>query len=193
MADASTFLSKLFAAAGEQLGKINSDDKGNGQPVLLHHTPALLEGNVPEGFGILVQPMMERNKGGGEMKLTDIIIHPVPNLDTVAKSEKGAAYLQEVLTTAFGRKLKTSVANFKETPGSKLQFPDDLDGFIEAARRGSQLATFKTLAPKFVRALKKRGYAAITVDMLYNCFTSASFAQQIFSKIVQDQWIFLIN
>lgn len=162
-------------------------------PVPIHWGLDLNNPEIAEGFGVLVQPLMERAAGGGEMKLTDIIVCPVPSLNLVVADEQGASYLQQVVIEAFGRKLKQAVNGFKETAGSKLQLPKTLQAFVEAARRGSQLATFKELAPKFVKALKKRGYSQITNDMLYNCFTSASFSQQVFPRIVQDQWLFLID
>lgn len=146
---------------------------------------------IPEGFGLLVQPVQKRDKSKqedekGSLVVTGIILSAVPDIATLLADPKGMHYLRGTLNEAMGRRLKAiTVAALKEN--SAPQLPSTIEGFIEAIRARSPLYTYNQLQERLRKSLEKKG-VKLSKEMLQGVLQSQSFAEQLLPNIAQAQW-----
>lgn len=147
----------------------------------------------PANFGILVQPVLERNKKkkGGPLQLASMIVAQVPDIKLVSTDDKGSVFLQEALGEAYGRKLRTDLTQ-QMAAHAKIKLPATLEEFV-ATERNDNL--FLGLMQDTVRRLKQNGgsLGLLTVAILKNALMSANFAKGFAPRIPQDQWVKVLD
>jgi len=145
----------------------------------------------PAGYGILVQPVLERNKEkrGTSLLLSGIVIASVPDLDAVTKENKGKTFLQEALSEAYGRKLRTIALNADKT-GAKAVFPKDIEGYITEQSETPTLTAFNVIAPHFIKLLHAYGNELryITPPLLRVALSSSAKAAIQYPRIADNVW-----
>lgn len=146
---------------------------------------------IPDGFGLLIQPMLERAGKGQQMKLVGFVAAAVPDVATVVADVKGAAFLENALTEVLGRKLKGIISGTE--PGEPIVLPTTLAGFIERATRSEGVASFNNLAKGFVTALRDAKFQNMNKDTLRSVLMSAPFATALYPKIPQKVWEALLD
>jgi hypothetical protein len=144
--------------------------------------------DVPRDHGILIQPILERNKEkkGGPLQLTSYIVAHVPDLSVVQKTDEGVNYLLNALSEVYGRRLKQDLAQAAASH-TKPKLPQTMEEFITSETRDN---AFQNLMQATVRKLKENGgsLALITQGILKNTLQSAQFARGMFPKIQQKDW-----
>jgi hypothetical protein len=147
----------------------------------------------PSNYGILVQPVLERNKKkkGGPLQLAAVIVAQVPDIKLVSQDEKGSVFLQAALDEAYGRKLRTDLTQ-QLAAHAKVKLPATLEEFV-ASERNDNL--FLGLMQETVRKLKQNGgsLSLLSVAILKNALMSASFAKGMFPRIPQEDWVKVID
>lgn len=141
--------------------------------------------NIPENFGLLIQPLMERVQGE-KKKVVAFISAAIPSLEAVAADEKGRAYLDSVIQEAIGRKLKqtyNAAIDKRQVP----RFPTTLAGFIESAQRQQVMIAFNKAASHMIKALEEKNFT-INTEFLKAALQSKEFAETNFgTKINWDK------
>lgn len=133
------------------------------------------DGNVeaPEGFGLLIQPTMERVQGEAR-RIIAFIGAFVPTLEQIGANEKGRKWLEDTIYETTGRKLKMSYSAAMEK-GQKPKYPVSLDQFIESAQRQAIMAAFNKVAAEMIAALSAKGFT-IPQEFLRSALMSTKFA-----------------
>ncbi len=144
------------------------------------------ETEFPEGYGIALLPIKERVGDRGNV-VRGLCVAAMPDPDTLAQHEKGAAFIREAVVSNFLAKLANAVRP-RSAGQSAPSAPFTVEDFITSARAAESLASFRELAPQYVKALKKKGLSIITSPILRQVLTSAQFAEQQFPHIDGAKW-----
>lgn len=148
---------------------------------------------IPKEHGLLLQPVLERNKAkkGGPLVLTSYIAAHVPDLSVVSTTDQGTEYLYDALMESFARRLKQDVAQ-AEASHMKPKLPTTVEEFTSKEQRDN---LFQNLMQETVRKLKAQGGSLnlITQAILRNVLQSATFAKGMFPGIPQEDWEGVIN
>lgn len=142
------------------------------------------EGVAP-GFGLAVYPITERVESRGNVTKGCAIVQ-IPDPATVAQHEKGAEYINNAIL----RNLTSKIGSALRSQSASL--PTTVEDFL-TSRTGEGLATYRELAPHFIKGLKKLGLKTVTVQLLRQIFSSKEFAEDQFPKIPQEKWLFLLD
>ncbi|MCK5504950.1 MAG: hypothetical protein KAJ10_07290 [Thermodesulfovibrionia bacterium] len=141
---------------------------------------------VEPGFGIAIVPITERVAERGNVTKGCAIVQ-VPDPQTVAAHEKGAEFINKSILG----KLVAKVSNAVRSASASI--PASMEDFLVSTRSGEGLATYRELAPGFVKGLKKMGISIMNTNLLRQIFSSKEFAEDQFPKIPQEKWEYLLN
>ena len=147
------------------------------------------EEGFPEGFGLAIIPISERQDG--KNVVTSVVAAAVPTLAQIQATDGGTAFIDEMLQNA----LMTKVANAARPKDGQVGapvLPKSVADFMEGARRES-LKGYQAVAMIFVKKMKKKGMKTLTPVQLRECLQSAATANQYYPNVSQTFWEKLAN
>ena len=145
------------------------------------------EEDFPAGYGLCILPISKRGENGNET--VGVAVAAVPDPETITSAEGGADYIRKTVLDAEIAKLANAVRPRGSGNAIAASIPFSIQDFITSSRGGESMATFRTLAPVYVKALKKKGINFMTGILLRNIFQSAAFAEEQFPTIPQESWL----
>jgi hypothetical protein len=160
-------------------------------PVRLNFDP---NNEFPAGYGLAFVPLAVRTEAKDEKgvafkfnKITGIVAAAVPDVATIAATEKGASFIGKTVINA----LMAQVANAArpQADGTLNPLPFSLEDFIEATGKGREgVKSFTTIAPAWVAVIRQKGIKTMTTPMLRQCLMSTDFAKAVFPAVAQQTW-----
>ena len=146
----------------------------------------------PAGYGIAIIPT--RGRVGGETITTGCTIGAVPDPDKIANSEGGPEFIAAAILDKVIAKLANSVRPKGEAGTIANSLPFSVHDFITSSKgAGEGLATFRKLAPVYVKGLKEKGLTFMSGPILRQILSSAAFAGQHWPKTPQTVWASLLD
>lgn len=146
---------------------------------------------LPEGFGIAIRAVSKR---GQETPLACLLL-AIPSIELVVGNADGSKWIAELAINSMAEKAAAAVRPRGDeallTDASVL--PRTLADFVQPAKRGEGLGTFRAIAGDFVKVLKKKGLSFLNLSLLRQLLESAQFAKSQFPQISQDKWITVID
>lgn len=140
--------------------------------------------------GMLIAPISKRVSGRNVTQ--GIVVAAIPTLEAVLEHEKGEEFVRSsYLDTCFSR--LANAVRPRDDGQSTTHVPLSIEDFIESKRGSDALKAFSTLAPKFVKALKKKGLKYMTGPILKHILESKANAEAQFPKMVQTVWVGVLN
>jgi hypothetical protein len=184
------FAPSELAKAQEHLQEVLTITEANGVGIVRNFNA---EEDFPAGYGLCVLPISKRRANGDGNETIGVAVAAVPDPETIANAEGGADFIRKTILDAEIAKLANAVRPRGEGNAVAASIPFSVQDFITSSRGGESMATFRKLAPVYVKALKNKGIRFMTGILLRQVFQSASFAEEQFPKIPQEQWIAIID
>jgi len=143
------------------------------------------------GYGVVIDHIAKRGENGNE--ILGILIGAVPDFETVMSADNGAAFVKDSVVDKMLAKLKNAVRPRGEDNTVSASVPFSVVDFITSNRPEGILIAFNSLAPAYVKMLKKKGLSLMTIAILRQILQSSAFAEQNFPKISQDKWVTILD
>jgi len=147
---------------------------------------------VTEGYAIIVAPINQRNSES-KNEVVGVSIGAVPTYDLFMTSPEGTAWIKEQTTNAILAKLANAVRPSTKTGEISATRPYTITDFITSNRSDGVLVAYRTLAPKYIKALKAKGITNLTDATFRQTLQSTAFAEATFEKIKQTTWVSIIH
>jgi hypothetical protein len=157
-------------------------------PVMTNFDPAQ---ELPEGFGIAIRAVSKR---GQENPLACLLL-AIPSIELVATNPEGSKWLAELAINSMAEKAAATVRPRGDEPllTDSSVMPRSLLDFVQPAKRGEGLGTFRAIAGDFVKVLKKKGLSFLNLSLLRQLLESAQFAKSQFPQIDQSKWVMVLD
>ena len=147
------------------------------------------EEGLPEGYGIGVFPVSERNAETKKNVLSQVIIAGVPDFSTVMEDEAGRDFVINALNNAISTKLANAVRN----ADGPVKLPLSVRDFVTRKTRGDDLKSFNELSQGLIKLLKDMGFKNMNKPTLRGCLNNADMAESQYPKVPQEQWEKLLD
>jgi hypothetical protein len=146
---------------------------------------------ISDGFGLCIVPNTRREAGKGTVTY-GVTVAAIPDPTTVLAHEKGEEFLRSLCIDSLVAKIANSAR--VRPDGSSGTLPTTITDFMERrSSKGEGLKTYTELSSHFVKALRKKGLKLINAQLLRSCLQSATFAEEQFEKITQEQWVQVLD
>ena len=146
---------------------------------------------INDGFGLCIVPNTRREQGKGTVTY-GVTVAAIPDPTTVLAHEKGEEFLRTLCIDTLVAKIANSAR--VRPDGSSGTLPVTITDFMERrSSKGEGLKTYTELSSHFVKALRKKGLKLINAQLLRSCLQSATFAEEQFEKITQEQWVQVLD
>lgn len=177
LADSNEYVSNVIESADE-----------NELPVFWNINPE--EPEIPDGYGLAVTPVQQKQGGGKGLKTIAVLIGAVPTYDHVFADDAGQKFIRQTVTELLISKMISAARpRGDETIGkTPFKLPLSIADFIERRGSGENLKSYTEISGDFVSALKKQGMKFINATMLRECLASVEFASQQFPQVSQENW-----
>ncbi len=143
----------------------------------------------PEGYGLAVIPLSKRNTtdpGSGNITI-GVAIAAIPDPEMVGAHDKGGDFIRAIITDTFISKV-ANACRPRADGTTAPTIPFEIMDFLESRRGRESLKAFSEIAPRFVKALRKKGISYMTAQLLRQTLQSKQFAETQFEKIPQEAW-----
>lgn len=182
------FPSSNIAAAVDAIGKAQEIAAVNGVRCTYNFD---IEKEFEAGYGVVIDHIAKRGKEGNT--ILGILIGAVPDFETVMNADNGADFVKDSVVDKMLAKLKNAVRPRGEDNTVSASVPFSVVDFITSNRPEGILIAFNSLAPAYVKMLKKKGLSLMTVAILRQTLQSEAFAHQNFPKIDQAKWLTILE
>ena len=177
-----------IAKAGEAIGLAQEIAAANGIECTYNFD---IEKEFESGYGVVIDHIAKRGKDGNQ--ILGILIGAVPDFETVMNADNGADFVKDSVVDKMLAKLKNAVRPRGEDNTVSASVPFSVIDFITSNRPEGILIAFNSLAPAYVKMLKKKGLSLMTVAILRQTLQSEAFAEQNFPKISQEKWVTILD
>ncbi len=142
----------------------------------------------PDGYGLAVIPLSKRGDtpGGGNITI-GVAIAAIPDPELVGSHDKGGDFIRAIITDTFISKV-ANACRPRADGTTAPTIPFEIMDFLESRRGRESLKAFSEIAPRFVKALRKKGISYMTAQLLRQTLQSRQFAESQFEKIPQEAW-----
>lgn len=193
--DAFAYVSNIIATIESRNAALGEGKKEN-LPFIYNFATEDIK--IPDGFGLLVSPQLKRVKADqrktddeDKQVLVGYVVAQLPDMELLAKSEKGAEFLQNATVSELSRKLKSSViAHLK---GDLASLPSTVEAFLERKSIGEGLEAFNKTCGPIIKVLHDQKFATMHKEQLKNVFMSADYAKDQYPNIPQARWVAIMH
>ena len=191
LASASNMLEQIKAA-------VAAVDPATGKPVhdILFRTNYDFSQPIPDGYGVLVQPIQKRSEDKTVGNVTvGVAVSAVPSIEMVmmAPDGKGEDFIQNAVIAQFAVKIGNAVRPKGPNNQTAGTLPFSLEDFIENQRGKESFKTYSEIAGEFIKILRGKGLKLITVPQLRQILMSQAFAETQYPKVPAAQWDLVLS
>ena len=179
------FTSAQLNDAQTEIEKVNAIAEEHGLDMIFNFDT---EKEFPAGYGIAIVPVAKRDKQAEKNVVVGVAVAAIPDLETVAASENGNAFIVKAVSGNMIAKLANAVRPRGESGESAASVPFTVEDFITSNRPEGLLEAYREYQSAYVKVLKKKGLKFITDSILRQVLQSAAFAEQQFPSVPQDKW-----
>ncbi len=145
------------------------------------------EKEIPTGYDFVVAPINQRDTNLNITKVIGVSVGAIPTYELMLQTPEGAAWIKEQATNNILAKLANAVRPNKQGEIAST-IPFTVSDFITSNRAEGVLVAYRKFAPKFIKALKERGFVNLIDATFRQTLQSSAFAEQTFPNVPQSVW-----